>query len=202
MSWTAAQIPDQTGRVAVVTGGNGGLGLETARALAGKGAHVIMAARNQDKATAAEADIRAEIPDASVEVRRLDLSSLTSIRSFAERVIGERPRIDLLINNAGVMGIPERHTEDGFEMQFVSTIWGISLSRLCCSPRYSVPTPPGSSTSPAQEGTPGGRWIPPTRTCGAATPRGGRTGSPSWPTSDSRSASNSAFRRRAPERPA
>lgn len=117
MSWTAADIPDQTGRVAVVTGANGGLGLETARALAGKGAHVIMAARNQDKAAAAAAEIRTKMTDASVEVCRLDLSSLASIRSFAEQFVGQHPRIDLLINNAGVMGIPESHTIDGFETQ-------------------------------------------------------------------------------------
>ncbi|MGH8924775.1 MAG: oxidoreductase [Acidimicrobiia bacterium] len=118
MSWTAADIPDQTGRVAVVTGANGGLGLETARALANKGAQVIMAARNLEKAAVALAGIRTEFPAASAEVCQLDLSSLASIRSFAEQILPHRPRIDLLINNAGVMGIPERHTVDGFEMQF------------------------------------------------------------------------------------
>ena len=118
MSWTEADIPDQSGRVAVVTGANGGLGLETARALARKGAHVVMAARNQDKAAAAVTDIRAEIPDASLEVRRLDLGSLASVRSFAEHLGRDRPQIDLLVNNAGLMGIPEGRTEDGFEKQF------------------------------------------------------------------------------------
>ncbi len=135
MSWTAADIPDQTGRVAVVTGANGGLGLETARALAGKGAHVIMAARNQDKAVAAAADIRAKMTNASVEVRRLDLSSLASIRSFAEQVVQHRPRIDFLINNAGVMGIPESHTADGFEMQFgVNHLGHFALTALLLAP--------------------------------------------------------------------
>jgi len=118
MSWTAADIPDQTGRVAVVTGGNGGLGLETARALVAHGAQVIIAARDQDKAAAAVTDIRTGVPLASVEVRQLDLSSLASIRLFAEQLVQQHPRIDLLINNAGVMGIPERQTVDGFEMQF------------------------------------------------------------------------------------
>ncbi|HMG32095.1 MAG TPA: SDR family NAD(P)-dependent oxidoreductase, partial [Jiangellaceae bacterium] len=118
MSWTADDIPDQSGRVAVVTGANGGLGLETARALARKRAHVVMAARNQDKAAAAVADIRAEMPDASLEVRRLDLGSLASVRSFAEHLGRDRPQIDLLVNNAGLMGIPEGRTEDGFEKQF------------------------------------------------------------------------------------
>lgn len=118
MGWTASDIPDQTGRVAVVTGGNGGLGLETARALASKGAHVILAARNRDKAAAAVSDIRTGTPDASVEVCSLDLSSLASIRSASEELVQRHPRVDLLINNAGVMAIPERQTVDGFEMQF------------------------------------------------------------------------------------
>ena len=76
MSWTAADIPDQSGNVAVVTGANGGLGQETARELARKGAHVVIAARDQEKAAAAEADIRAELPDASLAVIELDLGSL------------------------------------------------------------------------------------------------------------------------------
>ena len=118
MSWTAADIPDQTGKVAVVTGANGGLGLETARALAGKGAHVVMAARNPDKSAIAQSDIRSKTPDASLEIRELDLSSLASIRTVAQDLVQHYPRIDLLVNNAGVMAIPERQTVDGFEMQF------------------------------------------------------------------------------------
>jgi NAD(P)-dependent dehydrogenase (short-subunit alcohol dehydrogenase family) len=117
MTWTPADIPDQHGRVAVVTGANGGLGLETARALAAKGAHVLMAARNQEKAAAAVAEIRATVPDASLELVALDLGSQASVRSAAEALLGQ-DRIDLLVNNAGVMGIPERTTVDGFEMQF------------------------------------------------------------------------------------
>ena len=116
MSWTAKNIPDQSGRVAVVTGGNGGLGLETARELARKGAHVVIAARNMDKAAAAEADIRSELPDASIELRKLDLSSLESIRVFVDGL--DHDTIDLLFNNAGVMATPEWETGDGFEMQF------------------------------------------------------------------------------------
>jgi NAD(P)-dependent dehydrogenase (short-subunit alcohol dehydrogenase family) len=118
MTWTVADIPDQSGRTAVVTGANGGLGLETSRALAGAGAHVVMAARNQDKATAAVADIRGDLPDASLEVVALDLGSQASVRDAAERVLGGHETIDILVNNAGVMGIPERRTVDGFEMQF------------------------------------------------------------------------------------
>ena len=118
MSWTAADIPDLTGRVAVVTGANGGLGLETARALAGAGAHVVMAARNQEKAERALADIRAGLPDVSLEVVPLDLGSQASVREAAEQILAKHEQIDILVNNAGVMGIPERSTADGFEMQF------------------------------------------------------------------------------------
>jgi len=118
VSWTAADIPDLTGRVAVVTGANGGLGLETARALAGAGAHVVMAARNQEKAARALADIRGGLPDASLEVVELDLSSQASVREAAEQILAGHEQVDILVNNAGVMGIPERSTADGFEMQF------------------------------------------------------------------------------------
>lgn len=118
MSWSATDIPDQSGRVAVVTGANGGLGLETARELARKGAHVVMAVRNQQKANEAVSNIRATVPDASLELVALDLGSQASVHEAAEAIVGEHERIDLLINNAGVMGIPESKTVDGFEMQF------------------------------------------------------------------------------------
>src|SRR5215207_9142766 len=117
MTWTSADIPDQSGRTVVVTGANGGLGLETSRALAGAGAHVVMAARNQDKASAAVADIRGGLPDASLEVVALDLGSLASVREASEQILGAHQVIDVLVNNAGVMGIPARRTVDGFEMQ-------------------------------------------------------------------------------------
>ncbi len=117
MSWTTADIPPQDGRVAVVTGANGGLGLETARALAAAGAHVVMAARNQDKAAAAHDDIVATVPDASLEVVPLDLASLASVEEAAGRILDTHDRVDLLVNNAGLMAQPERRTEDGFEMQ-------------------------------------------------------------------------------------
>jgi NAD(P)-dependent dehydrogenase (short-subunit alcohol dehydrogenase family) len=118
VGWTAADILDQTGRTAVVTGANGGLGLETARALAAAGAHVVMAARNPEKADAAVADIKRTVSDPSLELVALDLASQASIRAAAERILAAHERIDILVNNAGVMGIPERRTEDGFEMQF------------------------------------------------------------------------------------
>lgn len=118
MSWTQADIPDQSGRVAVVTGANGGLGLETTLALAGKGAHVVMAARDQGKARVAEATVLERHPSATVEVVPLDLADLASVRSAAERILAGHDRVDLLVNNAGLMAMPERHTADDFEMQF------------------------------------------------------------------------------------
>jgi NAD(P)-dependent dehydrogenase (short-subunit alcohol dehydrogenase family) len=118
MNWSAADIPDQRGRIAVVTGANGGLGLETARQLARRGAHVVMAVRNQEKAAAAAADIRAGVPAASLELVALDLSAQASVRTAAEQITAAHKSIDLLINNAGVMGISEAKTADGFEMQF------------------------------------------------------------------------------------
>ena len=117
MAWTAARIPDQSGAVAVVTGANGGLGLEVARELARKGGLVVMAARDQAKAEAAVASIRDEVPGASLELQPLDLASQASVREAAKRVLAGHGRIDILVNNAGLMGIPERRTEDGFEMQ-------------------------------------------------------------------------------------
>src|SRR5439155_1468328 len=106
------------GRTAVVTGANGGLGLETARALAAAAAHVVMAVRNQEKAAEAVADIRTSTPDASLELVSLDLGSLASVREAAAQILAAHDKLDLLVNNAGVMGIPERRTADGFEMQF------------------------------------------------------------------------------------
>lgn len=115
--WTADDIPHQKGRVAVVTGSNGGLGFEVARALARKGATVVMAARNQQRSREAQGAITAEAPEAKLELRELDLASLDSVRACAEGIAAEHDRIDVLVNNAGVMGIPEQTTADGFEMQ-------------------------------------------------------------------------------------
>jgi NAD(P)-dependent dehydrogenase (short-subunit alcohol dehydrogenase family) len=100
-----------------VTGANGGLGLETARELARKGALVVMAVRNQQKAEDAVTSIRASVADASLKRVELDLGSQASVRAAAEQILRENERVDLLVNNAGVMGIPERKTVDGYEMQ-------------------------------------------------------------------------------------
>ena len=117
MSWTTANIPNLEGKTAVVTGANGGLGLETARALAGTGAHVVMAARNQEKAATAVADILAGQPDASLQVVELDLGSIEATKRAAAEIRSTYPTVDILVNNAGLMAMPERRTVDGFEMQ-------------------------------------------------------------------------------------
>jgi len=116
--WTAERIPDQGGRTAVVTGANSGLGLVTARELARAGAHVVLACRNLGKGEAARREIEAAAPGAPVELEELDLSSLDSVRAFAERFRGGHEGLDLLINNAGVMATPRGQTADGFELQF------------------------------------------------------------------------------------
>jgi NAD(P)-dependent dehydrogenase (short-subunit alcohol dehydrogenase family) len=118
MAWSEADVPPQNGRVAVVTGANGGLGFETARVLAAHGAHVVMAARNQAKAAAARERIVAATPNASLEVVPLDLTSLASVAEAASAIAAAHPRIDLLVNNAGIMACPEGRTADGFELQF------------------------------------------------------------------------------------
>ncbi|MEU1144319.1 oxidoreductase [Streptomyces sp. NPDC005863] len=115
-AWTASDIPDQSGRTAVVTGANSGLGYVTARELARRGARVILACRSEERGSAAVARMLTEVPGAHVEFGRLDLGDLASVRAFAAAY--EKTRLDLLINNAGVMALPFRRTVDGFETQF------------------------------------------------------------------------------------
>jgi NAD(P)-dependent dehydrogenase (short-subunit alcohol dehydrogenase family) len=117
-NWNTADIPDQTGRTAVITGANTGLGYETAAALAAKGAHVVLAVRNLDKGQDAARRIEQATPGARVEVAELDLTSLVSIHAAAEQLKSTHQSIDLLINNAGVMFTPKSTTKDGFELQF------------------------------------------------------------------------------------
>ncbi|OBG87374.1 short-chain dehydrogenase [Mycobacterium sp. E802] len=116
--WTTVAIPDQTGRTAVITGANTGLGLETAKALAAKGAHVVLAVRNLIKGEAAAEWISRSVPGADLHLQRLDLGSLASVRDAADQLKDKYDRIDLLINNAGVMTPPKELTTDGFELQF------------------------------------------------------------------------------------
>ncbi|MEL6538425.1 MAG: SDR family NAD(P)-dependent oxidoreductase, partial [Bacteroidota bacterium] len=115
--WTPELVGDQTGRVMIVTGATSGIGKETARVLVGKNAHVILAVRNQDKGQAALTEFLLEYPKAEVEVRTLDLSNLSSIEAFAEGMARDFDRLDVLVNNAGVMMCPYGKTADGFEMQ-------------------------------------------------------------------------------------
>jgi NAD(P)-dependent dehydrogenase (short-subunit alcohol dehydrogenase family) len=117
-------VPDQTGRRFVVTGANSGLGLESATRLAGAGAAVVMAVRDVDKGEAARRDILSIHPDAALEVRRLDLADLSSVRAFAASIDADG-RLDVLVNNAGVMIPPKRlTTADGFELQFGTNFLG------------------------------------------------------------------------------
>ena len=134
--WTTMNIPDQTGRVAVTTGANTGLGYETAAALADRGAHVVLAVRNLDKGKDAAARITAQSPGADVALQELDLTSLDSVRAAAGQLRSDHDRIDLLINNAGVMYTPKATTKDGFELQFGTNhlghfaLTGLLLDRL------------------------------------------------------------------------
>jgi NAD(P)-dependent dehydrogenase (short-subunit alcohol dehydrogenase family) len=116
--WTVDQMPDQYGRSAIVTGANSGLGLIVARELAGAGTDVTIASRDAYKGAKAVGAIKAAHPSAKVEVEQLDLANLGSVRAFAKRYLASHDRLDLLINNAGVMAAPYKRTADGFELQF------------------------------------------------------------------------------------
>lgn len=138
--WSIDQVPAQSGRLAIVTGANIGLGLETAKALAGKGCAVVLACRNLAKAEAAKAQILALHPQAIVECMVLDLSSLRSVRAFAKAFAQQHARLDLLINNAGIMMPPYSLSEDGFESQLAANylghfaLTGLLLPQLLATP--------------------------------------------------------------------
>ena len=142
--WTARDIPDQSGRLAVVTGANSGLGLATARELARARANVILACRDEAKGAAAGGQICTDVPGANVEVAQLDLGDLGSVRSFAESL--GPGQLDLLVNNAGVMAPPRRVTVDGFESQFGTNhlghfaLTGLVLGKLRAAPEPRVVT--------------------------------------------------------------
>jgi NAD(P)-dependent dehydrogenase (short-subunit alcohol dehydrogenase family) len=144
--WTAADIGDQSGRVAVVTGATSGLGLETARVLAQHGATVVLTGRDQAKASAAADVIRASQASAAVETAELDLASLQSVRAAAADLTARFPKLDLLINNAGVMMPPYSLTKDGFELQFGTNhlghfaLTGLLMSSLLAAPGSRVVT--------------------------------------------------------------
>ncbi|MCP9271283.1 SDR family NAD(P)-dependent oxidoreductase [Mycolicibacterium arenosum] len=144
--WTSTDIPDQTGRIAVVTGANTGLGYETATALAAKGATVVLAVRNLDKGRAAADLIVRAHPGANVSLQELDLGSLDSVRAAAAELRAEHDQLDLLINNAGVMMAPRSTTADGFELQLGTNhlghfaLTGLLLDRLLSTPLSRVVT--------------------------------------------------------------
>ncbi len=118
-------VPDQSGRQIVVTGANSGTGREAAKRLAAAGAHVVLAVRSPEKGERAKAEIEAEVPGATLEVRRIDLADLASVRAFAQGMIDDGRPVDTLVNNAGVMVPPKRTlTADGFELQFGSNFLG------------------------------------------------------------------------------
>jgi NAD(P)-dependent dehydrogenase (short-subunit alcohol dehydrogenase family) len=144
--WTAADVPDQSGRTAVVTGANSGLGLATAGMLASRGATVVLACRDLARAGQAADRIRAGAPGAGVHVLRLDLASLASVRAAASQIRATWPRLDLLINNAGVMRPPYQRSADGFELTFATNhlghfaLTGLVLDRLLATPGSRVVT--------------------------------------------------------------
>ena len=145
-TWSVDDIGDLTGRVALVTGANSGIGFETAAALADHGAHVVLACRNREKARRALDELENDLEGASLEILSLDLSDLYSVRAAAAQFLSEHARLDLLINNAGVMGTPYRQTADGFELQMATNhlghfaLTGLLLDRLITSGRSRVVT--------------------------------------------------------------
>jgi len=134
--WSVNDMGDLSGRIALVTGANSGIGYETARALADHGAHVVMACRNQEKAGQAAAKLSDDLNDPSLEILSLDLSDQVSVHRAAEQFRADHDRLDLLINNAGVMGTPYRQTGDGFELQMATNhlghfaLTGLLLDRI------------------------------------------------------------------------
>jgi NAD(P)-dependent dehydrogenase (short-subunit alcohol dehydrogenase family) len=144
--WTTADIPPQAGRTAVVTGANAGIGFEIARVLASQGAHVVLACRDQAKAAAAAGRIAAGHPAARTTVVELDLARLASVRAAAEAIRARFPRVDLLINNAGIMEVPFQRNADGFELHLATNhlgpfaLTGLILDRLLPVPGSRIVT--------------------------------------------------------------
>jgi NAD(P)-dependent dehydrogenase (short-subunit alcohol dehydrogenase family) len=145
-TWGTDDIGDLTGSVALVTGANSGIGYETAGALAEHGAHVVLACRDLEKARRAYDKLENDLDRSSMEILPLDLSDLVSVRRAAEQFLAEHARLDLLINNAGVMGTPYRQTADGFELQMATNhlghfaLTGLLLDRLITSERSRIVT--------------------------------------------------------------
>ncbi|MEU3727063.1 oxidoreductase [Streptomyces sp. NPDC031705] len=140
--WTPDAIPDQSGRLAVVTGANSGIGYATARALARRGAHVVLACRSEERGRTAVERLRTEIPGARAELRLLDLADLESVRRFAGDWSHDHDRLDLLVNNAGIAMVPFSRTADGFESQFgVNHLGTFALTGLLLPHLLRAPDP-------------------------------------------------------------
>ncbi len=143
-AWTTADIPDQTGRIALVTGANAGIGFEVASALCGAGAHVVLACRDRERASAAARAIAASAPAGTVDVVVVDLADLASVRAAASELAGRLDRIDLLVANAGVSMPPRQVTVDGFELQLATNhlghfaLVGLLLDRVLAGPTSRV----------------------------------------------------------------
>lgn len=154
--WTPTDMPDQSGRTAVVTGANTGIGYETAKALAGRGAAVVLACRDVAKADAAAGRIRATVPGADLSLVELDLASLDSVRRAAEQLRAAHPRVDLLINNAGVMVPQDRTTADGQDLQIAVNhlgpfaFTGLVIDQLLGVPGSRVVTVSSNAHRPAR----------------------------------------------------
>ena len=133
--WAEADVPNQAGRVAVVTGANSGLGFHVTRVLAAAGAHVILGCRDAQRATNAMKRILDVVPDARLELRVLDLADLDSVATFCDAVGAEHDRVDLLVNNAGIMAVPTRHTTaQDHELQFGTNHLGHFALTACLGP--------------------------------------------------------------------
>jgi protochlorophyllide reductase len=145
-TWSTTDIGDLTGRVALVTGANSGIGYETALALAAHGAHVILGCRDDEKARRARDKMESELDRSSLELLHLDLADLVSVHRAATGVLAEHARLDILVNNAGVMGTPYRQTADGFELQMATNhlghfaLTGLLLDRIVTTARSRVVT--------------------------------------------------------------
>jgi len=144
--WSTNDMPSQQGKIALITGANSGIGFEAAKALAEKGAHVIMACRNPQKANEAMETLRREVPNADITFLQMDLASQSSVKAAVETFKKDHAQLDLLINNAGVMWLPKSDTEDGYEMQFGTnhlghfTLTGLLLDTLTSTPDSRIVT--------------------------------------------------------------
>jgi NAD(P)-dependent dehydrogenase (short-subunit alcohol dehydrogenase family) len=145
-TWSTDDIGDQTGRVALVTGANSGIGYQTARALAAHGAHVVLACRNAERARRTYDELDKDFDDCSIEILRVDLADLTSVRVAAAAFLESHARLDVLVNNAGIMGAPYRQTADGFELQMATNhfghfaLTGLLLDRIVTTERSRIVT--------------------------------------------------------------